>query len=262
VQFSAEVEVNKMKRSIVVLVLMVFLIGAFNQKTDAARWTFHFEFSDCPGGNLTVWGTINCIKVEPPIFEGYAKKCHVYKGLMPGPPINDLIYEFHWDWWCGNVDIFKIALPGWHDPLGIWQLGDIPSWIDANVEDYVTIPTLGDSTGTVQYIYTMVDPSEWMANPQPLQDSYEIVDGVCPALPGFLIGTTPMVFDSLAPEGGNPFQTTPFTGTVFRDGEFILDPSDSIPTLTEWGLIIFGVMLALWMGWMIVRRRQKVRVGI
>jgi hypothetical protein len=36
----------------------------------------------------------------------------------------------------------------------------------------------------------------------------------------------------------------------------------SIPTLTEWGFIIFTVLLLGWMAWMVVRRRQTVKVGI
>ncbi|MEW5925530.1 MAG: IPTL-CTERM sorting domain-containing protein, partial [Candidatus Zixiibacteriota bacterium] len=35
-----------------------------------------------------------------------------------------------------------------------------------------------------------------------------------------------------------------------------------IPTLTEWGLIIFTLLLLGWMTWMIIRRRQSVRIGI
>lgn len=36
----------------------------------------------------------------------------------------------------------------------------------------------------------------------------------------------------------------------------------AIPTLTEWGLIIFGVLLAAWMAWMIMRRRRRVTASI
>ncbi|MBU8933051.1 MAG: IPTL-CTERM sorting domain-containing protein [candidate division Zixibacteria bacterium] len=35
-----------------------------------------------------------------------------------------------------------------------------------------------------------------------------------------------------------------------------------IPTLTEWGFIIFSVLLVGWMGWVIVRRRRTMTVGI
>ena len=35
----------------------------------------------------------------------------------------------------------------------------------------------------------------------------------------------------------------------------------SVPTLTEWGMIIFGVALAGWMAWMIFRRKQSLTVS-
>jgi hypothetical protein len=39
------------------------------------------------------------------------------------------------------------------------------------------------------------------------------------------------------------------------------DPDD-VPTLTEWGFIIFTVLLLGWMAWVIMRRRRTVKVGI
>lgn len=38
--------------------------------------------------------------------------------------------------------------------------------------------------------------------------------------------------------------------------------SDKIPTLTEWGMIIFCALLFAWMAWMVVRRRRATEVGI
>ena len=60
----------------------------------------------------------------------------------------------------------------------------------------------------------------------------------------------------------------PFTQTVsgeyliFRIGPLgpILDRP--IPTLTEWGMIIFCVLLFGWMAWVIVRRRRRVTIGV
>lgn len=37
--------------------------------------------------------------------------------------------------------------------------------------------------------------------------------------------------------------------------------SGAIPTLSEWGMIIFGVALAGWMAWMVLRRKQKATIG-
>ena len=44
--------------------------------------------------------------------------------------------------------------------------------------------------------------------------------------------------------------------------DFIIDISDEIPTLTEWGIIIFCVLLFGWMAWVIVRRRRRVTIGV
>jgi hypothetical protein len=38
--------------------------------------------------------------------------------------------------------------------------------------------------------------------------------------------------------------------------------SGSIPTLSEWGMIIFCVLLFGWMAWMVVRRRKTARVRV
>jgi CHASE2 domain-containing sensor protein len=35
-----------------------------------------------------------------------------------------------------------------------------------------------------------------------------------------------------------------------------------IPTLTEWGMIIFCALLFGWMAWVIVRRRRRVTIGV
>jgi hypothetical protein len=42
----------------------------------------------------------------------------------------------------------------------------------------------------------------------------------------------------------------------------VVCPVDEIPTLTEWGMIIFCVLLFAWMAWVIVHRRKKAIVGI
>ena len=51
------------------------------------------------------------------------------------------------------------------------------------------------------------------------------------------------------------------------DGDYEIDalgiPAEGeIPTLTEWGMIIFCVLLFGWMAWVIVRRRRRVTVGV
>jgi hypothetical protein len=52
--------------------------------------------------------------------------------------------------------------------------------------------------------------------------------------------------------------TASFSGTTVT----YVGTTAVIPTLTEWGLIILGVLLLGWMAWMIVRRRRRVTIGI
>jgi hypothetical protein len=42
--------------------------------------------------------------------------------------------------------------------------------------------------------------------------------------------------------------------------QFQVSPSGSIPTLSEWGLIIFSILLLGWMAFMITRRRRRSQV--
>jgi len=53
-------------------------------------------------------------------------------------------------------------------------------------------------------------------------------------------------------------QADPDGGVTF---EFRYTTESEIPTLTEWGIIIFTVLLLGWMAWAIVRRRNKATVG-
>ena len=67
------------------------------------------------------------------------------------------------------------------------------------------------------------------------------------AAPGLLPGDPP------------PLSDAPMSVTF---GDFTCEPTGVIPTLTEWGMIIFCVLLFGWMAWVIVRRRKRVTAGI
>jgi hypothetical protein len=65
------------------------------------------------------------------------------------------------------------------------------------------------------------------------------------------------------PVGDNvPLHSCTFHFTCDGDCNLTADITDTVPTLTEWGFIIFTVLLLGWMAWMVVRRRQTVKVGI
>ena len=182
------------------------------------RWDFHFRgFGSCPGGTLSVWGTDNGITVGNPIFSDYAATCTTYSGLVPAWA-NDIKMRFAWDYSCDNVDILKIAAPAYGGH--VWRLQSLPWYINAHFKGDIELPTVGDPTGVVQNVFYVVDLEQWTADPRPMLEEYDFIDGECPDLPGYLVGSTPIVFDSLAPPTrGTPFSTTPFTGTLYRDGE-------------------------------------------
>jgi hypothetical protein len=95
--------------------------------------------------------------------------------------------------------------------------------------------TCGDGTGGELHIH--VNLGIW--DNGPALPSYSVVNGVCPDLPGYLIGTTPIVFDPSAPEGVYPFSTAnPFTGTLFVHGEVLLEGTPSVPVEeTTWSRV-------------------------
>jgi len=179
-------------------------------------WDFEFRgYDTCQGGDLKVWGTVNCGTIGSPVYDGYAAVNTPVKGSIPAWA-NDLLIVFKWHYWCNNVDSVKLVAPIYD---GHWKLQRLLPWIEAQAgKGEIVLPTLGDPTGTVQYVHTLVNLEGW-ANPTEMFEEYDFVDGACGELPGYLVGTTPFVFDEDAGPGENPFSTTPFTGTLYRDGQ-------------------------------------------
>jgi hypothetical protein len=208
------------------VVAWLALTGTSIQTADAATWSFHFTYPDCPGGDLEVWATKDCVR-RLLLVKGYAKNCETYIGHVPGAPYNDLIFDFYWDFSCNNEDHIKIALPGWDPASGEWVLKELPPWIDAHVTGEIPpLISIGDPTGQIQRVYIVVNPEEWRDNYSGnVLDEYDIQDGKCEDLPGYLIGTTPIVFDAC---GLDPFSTVPLNGILYRDGEIELIPAPQI----------------------------------
>ena len=189
--------------------ITTLLVVAYSPTTEAAKWTYHADFCN---GWLTVEATINCVPIEPPILTGYVLACHEYTGDV-WPQANDLRTIFEWDWICGNKDTTKYAVPYWD--IDKWELEPLADWLDAQ-PDPLVLPVIGDSTGITQIINVVIDLSVWAADPRTLLDTYVVVDGECDDLPGYLIGTTPIVF---TPDSASAFSTTPYTGILFRHAE-------------------------------------------
>jgi len=177
------------------------------------KWSYHFKFPSCPGGTLKVYGTHDCVRLEPPLFNGYAKQCTKYQGYIPKKindiEVNDIIFDFDWDYWCNNEDHIKFVSPTWEGSQEKWVLTSIPSWIEANINEEFKLPSVGDALGEIQNIYVIVNLDEALANPVPPLDEYLVVSGECEDLPGYLIGTTPIVFNPYSGPDIYPFATTP-----------------------------------------------------
>jgi len=191
-------------------------------------WRYHPRYVD---GWLTVWGTINCETYGSPLFDrDYVNACHRYYGEIPWWA-NDYLAIFEWDYWCGNVDSVKVAVPYFDWEFG-WRLRNLGNWITEVLPgpDSLVMPVMGDSSGSIQNVFTLINPDEWTANPQPIQEDYVVVEGVCPDLPGYIFGTTPFEFHPDAGSGGNPFSTTPLTGLLTWDGEVTFLSEE----ITEW----------------------------
>jgi hypothetical protein len=186
-------------------------------------WRYHPKYVD---GWLTVYGTVDCQTIEPPIFErAYVESCTTYEGYIP-LWANDYLIIFEWDYWCGNVDSFKVSDPYWDGEY--WRLYPFGPWLEENLPpEGMILPTIGDETGETQYIHTIVNPSVWLDDPREPLPYYEIIDGECDDLPGYLIGTTPITFDPFAPPSENPFETTPFTGVLTCDGDLIFGQAET-----------------------------------
>ncbi|MCK4607173.1 MAG: PKD domain-containing protein, partial [candidate division Zixibacteria bacterium] len=182
-----------------------------------ARWSFSFRGSPT-GCYAWVWGTIDNVKQYPALFQRQAEAGYVYSGVIP-EWANDLYMILKWIDPCENWTHTKVVAL---DYDGRWKFEYLAKYLRVHIgkeRAELNLPTVGDSTGTIQTVYTVVNLTEWLAESRSLQDEYIIVDGECPDLPGYLIGTTPIVFDSLAGPDENPLLTTPLTGTLCRDGQ-------------------------------------------
>jgi hypothetical protein len=198
----------------------------------ATRYTYHFNdtYWAVSGGWLEVYGTLDCWRLEPAIFErSYVKKCQKYHGLIPkkigDDEINDVIFDFEWDIEYKWKEHKKWAAKEYNNDKKKWELDSVWSWVDENLNDELVLYSVGAPCGEIGEIYILVDLDEYIANPVPPQNEYLVINGLCEDLPGYLIGSTPIVFNPDVGPDENPFSTTPLEYcTLYRDGEMTLLP--------------------------------------
>jgi len=240
------------KRAFIFSVLVASSV-LLSSKVGAAGWSFSPTYTN---GWLTVWGTIdNQVPPQAPLIQQtiYVRKGVDYSGRIPGW-CNDILPRFEWDAPCHNVEwgpklfapVYMMIDDMHMSQLGKWELQDLAEWLQTNLPAGTSLvfPCIGDSTGTYQTLYYGVNVQVWLGSPTPPQATYNIDNGECPDLPGYLIGTTPLVFDSLAAPDKNPFSTTPFTGQLYLSSEFEVNSSE-IPALSHWGLVALVALLLL-----------------
>jgi len=238
----------------------VCLVVMSSQETEACVTVPVCVFKEhlAKGGHLIVNGTIEWQAVGPALLE---RDMSDSATAMVDVPIwcNDYRVVHWWkNYACQNKDTLKLAVK-YYD-AGLWRLRPLFQWLLQYLpEQGTTLPNIGDSTGAIQNVHILVNLDEWLANPQPLLDEYVVVNGVCPNLPGYLIGVTPIVFDPLAGPGLDPFSTTPLTGTLYRDGEMRFMRIVEGPSLTQWGLIVLTLLLAILGAIQVAKRHRRVR---
>lgn len=218
-------EGNKMKRLAIGSLGVICLLGLFGAVVEAAEWDYHDWLTSFPDNadRVTVYGTIDCTIIGGPIGEGWLQHCEHLTGCVPAW-CNDLIVKFEWapndSATCGNINYLKTAVVG--GVPGDWNLISLQEWIDANVPpDGIMLPDIGDPSGEIQNVYVVVDLGVWLATPGILMSEYQVVDGLCWDLPGYLIGTTPIEY---TPGAAEPFYTQPLTGWLQMNGDIKFTP--------------------------------------
>lgn len=258
---------NRLTKWILVTIVITAVCTA---TAEAATWKFTstdmgWSSSDHPewgvyngNGWLTVWPTINCDPQDPPLVEReYVLGGVEYSGEIPkGKGYNDFMAFFEWDFGCKNKDWYK-----WYVCKdGELEAVPLPEWIDDNMAIPITLPSLGDPTGTDPNIYVLVNLRVAYENPAPpLQESYVFNDGVCEQLPGYQAGTTPFDYKGRIP--CHPFETDNlFTGTLYMHAQIDIGPTPEHPTLSQWGLIIMALLLMTVGAIVIIRQRHQITV--
>ena len=261
---------NKLAKWILVMIAVTAVCTA---TAEAAKWKFKstdMGYSDPANpdwgvyngnGWLTVWPTINCDPQGALIEDEYVLGDIEYEGEIPrGQGYNDFMAFFKWDFGCENEVYYKMYVCKDGELVPV----PLPKWIDDNLPrgEFLTLPSVGDPTGTDPEIHILVNLRVCQENPAPPpQETYVFNNGVCEELPGYQVGTTPFVHKGKIP--CHPFETDNlFTGTLYTHAQIgvlaeVPPPTREPPTVSEWGLIIMALLLVT-VGAIMIRKRRQV----
>jgi hypothetical protein len=184
---------------------------------------------------------------------------------LNGLPVTDVIQETSWN----PTGVLQAAAfsAGSMLPLAQWF------YSQGYVSTPLTVPDFNRAEGT---LYFGVSLNDWASENVTLSVSdagtvYEILNGrVIERISGTgpSVGELEDIYFSNTPcvpngsGGWNSF--SPYSGeaTLFGYHEFAAFDVSDIPTLTEWGLIIFGVVLLGFITWVFLRRRKAMSVRV
>ncbi len=155
---------------------------------------------------------------------------------------------------CVNVDSLIYGMPGDSGRLTEVWIFNTDTPIDTGATPAIVAPM---GSGTWSYEFVQEDP---MGDPRPLGGVHWYTDG-------FGIESGQLFELEFCLNGSTQQDYTLHLYDAARDEYYkIAIPvnvsTESIPTLTEWGLIIFAVLLAGWMAWMVLRRRRRPAIHI
>ncbi len=201
----------------------VDLAGEYIENNDIFRkkaiWWFHLDWP--LEFDYVVFGTIDCTPHGKPLAEGFGVACTYYCGFIPNWA-NDVIVYLRPSY-SQEFDSHKHLASEWDETSGIWRLQNLVRWATENAFYPDSLPMVGNLDGDIDELHCIINLEEWQTNPRRHQDEYIIENGTCPQLPGYLFGTTPIIFDSLAGPDENPFSTTPLTDTLNLIGTSTLE---------------------------------------
>lgn len=220
--------------------LAPFLSGV----AEAVDWSYTANVD----GHLTVWATRDDEHYGAPLFEG-----QVQEGERYGTPIPDEANDFDIAFEATDGSALNVQQCKWYMRDLQWELARLEAayhWLEERGL-LPPIPVLG-STGEPGLV-AAVDVRVMGGI---IIEGYEVVDGRCAELTGFVFGTTPLVFDPTAGPDVNPFSTKPFTGRVQTVGKLTFMRSVEAPAASPWGLVIVVSLLATTGAIAVVRRRR------
>jgi hypothetical protein len=128
-----------------------------------------------------------------------------------------------------------------------WEMVDFSEWLYPNYTSArpLVLPYLIDMRGQgYEFIYTAWDLDRWLPDPRPwyLGQTFQVIDGLVPDLPGLQVGLAPFEFNpDVGPDQDPIINLQPMSGIVEVAAEF-----EMIPEPATMGLFGLAGLLMVW----------------